>query len=164
MAEPGQPSISPERAQLVRDAWPALILAVAEGENIGDACAAAKLSRHEVRHYRLKYPAADLEWQRAREQSADAYADKVAEMACNPPLDAARARVQLDALRWLAAKRNPRAYSDKSTLDVNVRTVDLTRIIEAAQARLAAQRAPRILDMAPELERLPAPADLAELL
>lgn len=135
------PGISEETKAQVAHAWPDLIVAVAEGEHIGDACAAAGLTRHDVRHYRLQNAEAEREWQSAREQSADEYADQVASIASNPDLDAARARVKLDALRWLAAKRNPRIYSDKATLDVNVRTVDLTRIIEAANARLAAQRA-----------------------
>lgn len=83
----------------------------------------------------------EKEWQAAREQSADAYADQIAEIVSNPGYDGSIARVRMDALRWLASKRNPRVYSDKASLDVNVRTVDLRGIIADAEARLAAARA-----------------------
>lgn len=86
------------------------------------------------------------QWDQAREQSADAYADQVAEIANKPGADSGIARVKIDALKWLASKRNPRAYSDKATLDVNVRTVDLTRIIQDANARLAAARTAHVVE------------------
>jgi hypothetical protein len=132
--------IGPALAERVRAAWTALLDAVANGDNIGDACAAAGLKREHVTAYRLDNPEADREWQAAREQSADAFADKVAAVAENDKVDPAFARVRMDAYRWLAAKRNPRVYSDKQTIDMNVRTVDLTRIIDSANARLAAAR------------------------
>jgi hypothetical protein len=55
-------------------------------------------------------------------------------------------RVHVDTLKWAARIRNPRAYSDKSSIDVNVRTVDLTRIISEANARLAAREAGRVIE------------------
>jgi hypothetical protein len=48
--------------------------------------------------------------------------------------------MKVDTLKWAARIRNPRLYGDKAQLDVNVRTLDLTRIISDAQARLAASR------------------------
>ena len=140
------PSISPEKKAIVARAWQDLIVAVAEGAHIGNECAKHGITRYDVRHYRLQDAQAEREWQAAREQSADTFADQIGDMANNPPIDSARARIQLDALRWLAAKRNPRVYSDKATLDVNVKTVDLTRIIQDANARLAAAQAPRIIE------------------
>lgn len=119
-------------------------MAVAAGDSIGDACKAAGVSRHDVRHYRLANPEASREWDLAREQSADAYADRIAELAESPGADANQARVRIDAYKWLASKRNPRVYSDKQQVDVNVKTVDLTRIIEQANARLAASRNPEL--------------------
>jgi hypothetical protein len=107
--------------------------------------------------YRLEDAAADKEWQLAREESADHFADQVGEIANNPGIDSGSARVRMDGYRWLAAKRNPTAYNDKAQLDVNVRTIDLTRIIGDAQARLAASRVIEgtvIRAALPELESL----------
>ena len=130
-----------ERARaMIAQAWPDLLIAVADGGNIGTACECAGIRRENIYAYRLENPAADREWQLAREQSADAFAEKVVEISENPIGDAQVARVRIDAYRWLAAKRNPRIYNDKSTVDLNVRTVDLTRIIGDANARLAAAR------------------------
>ncbi|HEY5636269.1 MAG TPA: hypothetical protein VIS77_05155, partial [Burkholderiales bacterium] len=69
--------------------------------------------------------------------------DQALEAAHNTGLDPAHARMRVDTLKWAARIRNPRLYGDKAQLDVNVRTVDLTRIIEAANARLAAAQAAR---------------------
>src|SRR5574340_1499351 len=104
--------ISEDTKQKVARAWSDLIVTVAEGGLIGEACAKHGLSRHDVRHYRLQNAEAERQWQLAREQSADEYADRVAEIANSSGFDAARARVQIDAYRWLAAKRNPRVYND----------------------------------------------------
>ena len=60
--------------------------------------------------------------------------------------DSAHARTRIDTLKWAARLRNPRDYSDKAQLDVNVRTVDLTRIIEQANQRLANAPRARILE------------------
>ena len=149
--------ISEETAARIAQAWPDLIAAVAGTGRIDHACSAAGLSTDQVRVYRMARPDAEKEWQTAREQSADYYADQVAAIADNPGADSGTARVRMDAYRWLAAKRNPKAYNDKSTVDVNVRTVDLTRIIQDANARLAAAQAGRIIEgtvLRPGLEKL----------
>ena len=91
-------------------------------------------------------PEREKEWQIAREQSADYFADRVLEVANNPDADSGIARVRMDAYRWLASKRNPHVYSDKQTVNLNVKTVDLTRVIQDAQARLAAARQPRVIE------------------
>ena len=134
--------ISADTAARIAAAWPALLDAFAAGEVMAPHYAKHDVTADQVRVWRVSQgPAAAQDWDAAREQSADAYLDMILDVANNPMPDSASARVRIDALRWIAAKRNPRAYSDKAQLDVNVRTVDLTRIIEAANARLAAQRA-----------------------
>lgn len=152
---------NPERAK-IRAAWPELLAAIAGLGNVGDACKAAGVHRGALYAYMMEDQAARREWEIAREQSADECAEKVLDIANNPDTDATRARVRMDAYRWLAAKRNPRQYSDKAQLDVNVRTVDLTRIIEAANARLAAAQAPRVIEG--EVMRAALPAELEKIL
>jgi hypothetical protein len=132
-------TISAETVARIEREWAGLLAKVAEGEPIGASIRAVGLSPDMVRIYRGMKPQRDVEWQRAREQSADAFADKVVDVVDGNG-DPADKRVKMDAYRWIAAKRNPKQYSDKAQLDINVKTVDLTRIIEAANARLASVR------------------------
>lgn len=138
--------IGDETRRKILAGWPSLIAAVADGANIGKACDALGVTRDHVRIYQLENAAAREEWIQAREASADAFADMAREIADNPGTDSKAARVKLQALMWLAARRNPRLYSERSQIDVNVRTLDLTRIIQDANARLAAAQVGRIVD------------------
>lgn len=177
--------ISPETAARVRDAWPSMLAAVASGAGIKKTIEQHGLKTDWVRAFRGMDATAEAEWVKAKEESADALSEEGLEIARNPikviqpgepgnedgtkPLiiriDPAFARVHVDYLKWLAAKRNPRTYSDKAQLDVNVRTLDLTRIIEAANARLAGAPRARILEHnAPALELLAPALKLADLL
>jgi hypothetical protein len=147
--------ISEQTRAAVAQAWQGMLDEIAGGAEIGKTLSAAGISRNVVRAYIASTPEARAQWDEAREASADAYFDKACAMANSRVLDPAAARVQLQAWQWLASIRNPRVYSQKATLDVNVRTVDLTRIISDANARLAASRG-RVIEhaagsMAPEL-------------
>jgi hypothetical protein len=102
--------------------------------------ARAGLNADAMRAYKLENPAAREEWEAAREASADAFMDEALDISNNRDVDPAHARMKVDTLKWAARIRNPRLYGDKAQLDVNVRTLDLTRIISDAQARLAASR------------------------
>ena len=141
-----------------------------------DVLRKAGFSHAMIRAYRDASPQARTEWDSAREESADALFDEAMAIARNkgapwldkdgkPVLDkhdrpiiiapdAALARTHVDTLKWAARIRNPRLYGDKAQLDVNVRTIDLTRIIEAANARLASARVIEAEVLAPKLENL----------
>ena len=101
---------------------------------------AAGTTADQVRVWRIEDPARVTEWDTARAQSADAYADMILETANSAAADSNAARVKIQALQWIASRRDPRTYGDKAQVDVNVRTIDLTRIIQDANARLAATR------------------------
>lgn len=153
-----QTRIGPELSARVAAAWPVLLGAVASGANIGEACESQGVKREHAYAYMLANPEARREWEHARELSADAYADRIASLIAGDMPEPQSARVKLDALRWLAAKRNPRVYSDKQSIDLNVKTVDLTRIIQDANARLAAARqVGRVIEGAPITSALAAP-------
>jgi hypothetical protein len=138
--------IGPETKARIAAAWPDLITVVADGGNIGDACKARGLTRDQVRVYRLQNPEADKEWQLAIEQSADAFCDQAQSIANSPGADSRAARVSLQALMWLASRRNPRVYGEKQQLNVNVRSVDLTQIILAANKRLQSAQPGRLIE------------------
>jgi hypothetical protein len=176
--------ISEETRARIAAAWHEILADIADGGIVRDVLKAHGVSLNMIRAFRAGTKDAQAEWDTAKTDSADAFSDEGLELARNPakiiapgepgnesgtqPLiirvDPAFARAHLDFLKWLASKRNPRTYSEKAQLDVNVRTVDLTRIIEAANARIAQARAPRVIEhAAPSMLELAAPG-LAELL
>ena len=131
---------------------------LADGELVRDALEQHGITRDMLRAFLVLEPGAQKEWDAARERSADAFMDQALDAANNRALDPAHARVKIDTLKWAARIRNPRLYGDKAQLDVNVRTIDLTRIIDAANQRLEAARAGRVIEHAAQ------PAALKNLL
>ena len=75
---------------------------------------------------------------RAREIEADRYAEEIIEIA-DQATDAQIARLQVDARKWVASKKNKRKYGDHSTVDLNDVTEPKSR--EQLEARLAVLQA-----------------------
>jgi len=151
--------ISPQTHERIAQAWPTILEGLARGDLVRDTLARVNISGDMLRAYKSSNAQARTEWDEARELSADAFLDAALETANNREEDPAHARVKIDTLKWAARIRNPRLYGDRATVDVNVRTVDLTRIILDANARLAAAQAPRLvqgetLTQLPSLESL----------
>ena len=146
--------IGAETAARIAAAWPGVLNAIAAGELVRDALNSAAISRGMLRAYLAGDAGAKREWDEAREASADAFMDQALDVANNRTDDATHARTRIDTLKWAARIRNPRLYGDKAQLDVNVRTIDLTRIIEAANARLAEARAGRVIEHEPTQREL----------
>ena len=149
-----QTRISAATAARIAAAWPDLLDRLARGNIMQRAYQAHGLSADMVRCWRAGDPEREKAWDAAREQSADAYADQALRVAYNRRFDPAHARVLVDTLKWAAAKRNPRGYSDRVDHNVTVKTIDLTRIIEAANARLASARVIEAEVVRPALESL----------
>ena len=137
--------IGPETHARIAEAWPTILEGLARGDLVRDTLARVNISGDMLRAYKSSNAQARTEWDEARELSADAFLDAALETANNRQEDPAHARVKIDTLKWAARIRNPRLYGDRATVDVNVRTVDLTRIILDANARLAAAQAPRLV-------------------
>ncbi len=148
--------MSDDTRQRIAAAWPDIIGALANGAQVNVTLTKHGVSAPTARLYRLENPLAQSEWDAAREQSADALFDEALSIARDPFVDlgkndkgeqvivrrdSAHARTHIVTLKWAARIRNPRLYGDKQQLDVNVRTVDLTRIIQDANARLIHARA-----------------------
>lgn len=140
------PRIGPETIERLTKAWPDILEGLAAGKLVRDVLAQHGTNADALRAYKSGNPQARAEWDEARERSADAFMDEAIEAAYNRDLDPAHARMRVDTLKWAARIRNPRLYGDKAQLDVNVKTVDLTRIIEAANARLIASQAGRVIE------------------
>lgn len=135
--------ISEALAARVAAVFPQLLEALAAGKSINAKCAELGITPDALYAYRRRNPEVMADWSMAHEQSADAIFDRFLTVLDERPqnqVEATDKRTRLDMLRWAAAKRNPRAYSDKAQIDVNVRTIDLTATIERAHARLMAAR------------------------
>ena len=148
-------------------AWPLMCARLAAGDLVRDILKDAGFTREQVSAYKLSSPTIKAQWDEAREASADSFHDEaldIARASCDKDLVQSE-RLRVDTLKWAARIRNPRLYGDKAQLDVNVRTVDLTRIIDAANARLAAHQG-RMIDVTPSNSGAPhalahaQPADL----
>jgi hypothetical protein len=173
--------ISEDTRAAIKTAWPEILSALAAGELVRDVLARLNLKPEWLRAYRASEPGARQEWEDAREDSAHAFMEEAMTTARAPTriiikegkedeqllisrLDPAHARNLIDTLKWAARIRNPRLYSDKASIDVNVKTVDLTRIITDANARLAAAQVGRIIDGQVMRRALAAPVELSDLL
>lgn len=66
-----------------------------------------------------QYPEFSAQYARAREVQADMLADEIIEIA-DSDLDPNRARVMIDARKWLAGKLRPKKYGDRVELDHKV--------------------------------------------
>ena len=66
-----------------------------------------------------QYPVFQDMYARAREVQADVLADEILEIA-DSDLDPNRARVMIDARKWLAGKLRPKKYGDRVELDHKV--------------------------------------------
>lgn len=58
------------------------------------------------------------QYTRAREDQADTYADEIVRIADSEP-DPNRARVRIDARKWVAGKLRPKVYGDKVGLEAS---------------------------------------------
>lgn len=59
------------------------------------------------------------QYARAREEQAETLADEIVLIA-DTEEDANRARVKIDARKWVAGKLKPKAYGDKQQIEANV--------------------------------------------
>ena len=143
--------ISPEVRAKIAAAWPDMLDRLARGDLVRDIVRDVGVLRQQVDGYKLTTPGAVAEWDTARESSADALWDEAMDNArANVDRNLAQhVRTRIDTLKWAARIRNPRLYGDKAQLDVNVKSVDLTKIIQDANARLAAAKQGRIIDVTP---------------
>lgn len=158
--------IAEETKAAVASKWPDILEDLANGEQVQKLVVKHGTTTHILRAYRANVPEANVEWDAAWTASADAFFDRVLLIVeqleeqvkevvsvdektgetktVTLPMsvkDVKAARAQLQALYWLAAKRNPRVYGDHKTLDVNMAFVDMTAVIAEAAKRRDAVRA-----------------------
>jgi hypothetical protein len=142
-------SVSPETRAAIERVWPEILDAVATCELTleGAALKLAKVGVRSVQRYARETPGARKELDDALLDGAELSVARIPQMVMEMP-DARRARVLAEYLWKIAASRDPQRFGQSARMQLDVRTVDLTRIIQDANARLAASRPPALIEHA----------------
>lgn len=106
---------------------------IAQGAKLVDICARDDMPGYTtVMRWRAEDAAFRELYVRAREDQADHYADEIVHIADTEP-DPQKAKVKIDARKWVASKLKSRDYGDKLELGGDV---TLTLTSEQRQARI----------------------------
>ena len=98
---------------------------ISGGKSLRSICASSDMPGiSKVFDWLREDPQFEQQYARAREAQADHFADEIAEIADSEP-DPNKARVRIDARKWVASKLKPKAYGDRLQLDADV-TVSMT--------------------------------------
>jgi len=92
---------------------------IAKGKSLINICGELNLSYSQVMVWLKKYPDFTDNYARAREAQADWYADEIISVIDNAKSDRneiERAKVKIEALKWVASKLKPKKYGDKIDL------------------------------------------------
>ena len=88
---------------------------LSEGESLRSICRADDMpSKATVFRWLSSRPEFSDQYARARETQADVIADEILSISDEEP-DPQKARVRIDARKWLAGKMRPKVYGDKVT-------------------------------------------------
>jgi hypothetical protein len=92
---------------------------IAIGNSLRSVCSRDDMPSHQtVYNWMLKNPSFLEQYARAKEDSGDADADKIeeiAELVLSGKLEPQAGRVAMDAYKWTAGKKRPKKYGDRVT-------------------------------------------------
>ena len=112
----------------------AVCAGLAEGKSISKVCADEKFPCVATVYNWIRNEDGFLEqYQRAREDQADHYADQIIEIADSTE-DPAKARVQIDARKWVSSKLKPKSYGDKLEVEAVITTYEIPTDSDPASA------------------------------
>lgn len=123
-------------SQITNEIFEKIITAVLEGRTLTSACLDHSIEYASFYRYAHSKPDLWSEYQRARAQGSDAKADEIIDISNNEP-DVNRAKMQIDARKWHAAKTNPQVYGENIQI-----SLDSGRDLGAALMRFEAVRRP----------------------
>ena len=92
---------------------------IAQGKSLVNICGELDISYTQVMVWLSKYPDFTDKYARAREAQADWYADEIISVIDNAKSDRneiERAKIKIEALKWVASKLKPKKYGDKLDL------------------------------------------------
>lgn len=99
-----------------REVADAICERIAEGESLRSVCRDANMpNKATVFRWLATIPEFSDQYARARSEQAELYADDIVTIA-DEELDSQRARVRIDARKWVASKLLPKKYGEKSTV------------------------------------------------
>lgn len=109
---------------------------LAQGESLRRICQDRDLpSLQTVMNWLAKNGDFVEQYARAREAQADHFVDEIVEIA-DTEGDANKARVRIDARKWVAGKQRPKKYGDKLVADLNHGAQDsLAELMKAIDGR-----------------------------
>jgi hypothetical protein len=87
---------------------------IAQGKSMVTVCKEIGFSYTSVQKWLRDYPDFATSYARAREDQADFHADEIVAIA-DEEEDPQRAKVRIDARKWVAAKMRPKKYGDRVT-------------------------------------------------
>lgn len=119
--KPSRKGIGGRPSKFSDDKEDAVVECIRDGGTLNDAANAAgvdvaTLKRWLADESRVEFRA---RYARAREDQADSFADEIVTVARDKMRDPQQARLLVDSLKWVAAKRKPKAYGDKLELAGN---------------------------------------------
>lgn len=107
---------------------------IARGMSLRAICVAKDMpNRDTVYRWLSEYSEFSDQYAHVREEQADGFADEIIEIADKVPADSAevaKAKLQIDARKWKAAKLAPKKYGDKLELGGDMRVKVETRSLE----------------------------------
>ncbi len=109
---------------------------IAEGSSASSACKAAGIRLSTLYRWLRSQPAFSNNYARAREDAADTLVDELMRIAQEEP-DVHRARLKIDARKWIAARMKPKSWGDKFQVDQTTRIEDVS--FEDAKTALTAR-------------------------
>ncbi len=118
-----------EKAESVKG----VLAAIANGVSVREACNDLPADRQSVVNWIMADDGLSRQYAQAREIGADSMADDIISIArrcIDDDLDANKARVAIDALKWTASKLKPKTYGDR----VEAHLTASTGLLEAMQA------------------------------
>lgn len=89
---------------------------IAEGNSARQTMKSLGLSIRSLYHWRRDNPDFAQALEIAREDYADSLADELCEIAENEP-DVQRAKLKIDARKWVAARMKPKSWGDRQALE-----------------------------------------------
>ena len=126
----------------VAAAWPEILASVADGQRYREILARVGVSYACMCAWRAEDPERRRAWEDARKDSASAFIDRIVDLTNDSSaglLDPARARVQLDSLKFIIEKLDPERYGQRTRVDVQ-HSVDIRPALERAARRAARLR------------------------
>lgn len=89
---------------------------IAEGGSASKACASVGIPMRTFYQWNRENEGFSAQLSRAREDQADTFADQMCDIADDEE-DVARAKLKIDARKWVAARMKPKSWGDRQSVE-----------------------------------------------